>query len=75
MRTIELSKDLNTVEQYLTVTDIADMCLNLPGTERLGLGNFEAFLNLKSSMLFNRQQECILLFLEKAGTRICTGPS
>lgn len=53
---IQLSKDHNAVHQYLTVTNITDKCLNLSGTERLGLGNFEAFLGLKSSILFIRQQ-------------------
>lgn len=72
---IQLSKDRSAVHQYLTVTDITDKCLNLSGTKRLGLGNFEVFLDLKSSILFIRQQECILLFLEKACTCICTGPS
>lgn len=37
---IQLSKDHNAVHQYLTVTDITDMCLNLSATKRLGLGNF-----------------------------------
>lgn len=72
---IRFSKDHNAVHQCRTVIDITDMCLNLSGTKRLGLGNFEAFLDLKRSILFIRQQECLLLFLEEAYTCICTGLS
>lgn len=75
MEIIQLSKDLSAVHQYLIVTDITDMCLNLSGTKRLGLGNFEDFLDLKMSIVLIRQQESILLFLEKACTCISTGPS
>lgn len=53
---IQFSKGHSAVHKYLTVTNITDMCLNLSETERLGLGNFEAFLGLKSSILFIRQQ-------------------
>lgn len=40
---------------YLNVTDITYMGFNLSGTERLGLGNYEASLDLKRSILFSRQ--------------------
>lgn len=75
VQTMQLSNDRNAAHQYLTVTDFTGMCLDLSGTKRLGFGNFEAFLDLKSSILFIRQQECILLFLDKASACICTGPS
>lgn len=61
---------------YITVTDITNRCLNLQGTERLDLKNFEVFLDLKNSVLFIRQQEYISgLFMVKACAYICTGPS
>lgn len=49
-----LSKDRSAVHRYLTVTDITYMGF-MSGTEGLDLGNFEASLDSKSSMLFIRQ--------------------
>lgn len=55
MQITQLSKDRSAVHQYLNVTDITYVVFNLSGMERLGLLNFEAFLGLKSSILFIRQ--------------------
>lgn len=46
MQITQLSKDHSAAHQYLNVTDVTYMGFNLSGTERLGLGNFEASFDL-----------------------------
>lgn len=52
MQITQLSKDGSAVYQYFNVTDITYMGFNLSGTERLGLGNFEASLDLESYPIY-----------------------